>query len=118
MKTVEHLIPKAINPQAVLNAWQRHSGHLTHSVGRSLLTHHVLCFTLQNDYFKEHYRPVDEEELAGFIAGYVAACIDHEKASNARMMDMLGEIFEGDDDTLILSDDDSPQMMPGPDQFR
>lgn len=128
MKTIEHCIPKAINPQAVLDAWQRHSGHLTHSVGRSLLTHHVLSFTFHR------LDSANEEELAGFISGYVAACEDQRKAALDRVDSMLHEIFADDDDTLILSDDnaaplgwdsvdtstddDSPQMMPSPDQFR
>ena len=76
MKTIEHCVPLTINPQALLDAWERHSGHHTHSVGRSLLTHHRLLFTLQTDLFKPNYHPTNEEELAGFIAGYVAAWQD------------------------------------------
>ena len=29
MKTFEHLIPKAVDPQALLDAWERHSGNTT-----------------------------------------------------------------------------------------
>lgn len=133
MKTIEHYIPLTISPQTLLDAWTRHSGNTTRYVGIPTASHHRLVFVLGEA--DDVVTDASEEELAGFIAGYVAAWQDHRKAALDRADNMLREIFtDDDDDTLILSDDDvvppgwgsvdtstdddSPQMMPSPDQFR
>ena len=77
MKTIEHLIPKAINPQALLDAVERafftvQTGKLGH--GDDLpgsMTHSRLIFWV--DDFPSQ---AAQDELAGFVAGYVAAWQD------------------------------------------
>ena len=82
MKTIEHYIPKALDRQRLLDAVERQTGKLGH--GGDLLgsmTHSRLIFWV-NDFPEQ----AAQEELAGFIAGYVAAWQDaqRDKLDDAR----------------------------------
>ena len=72
MKTIEHYIPKALDRQRLLDAVERQTGKLGH--GGDLpgsMTHSRLIFWA-NDFPSQ----AAQDELAGFVAGFVAAWQD------------------------------------------